>query len=39
LGLSVVGGLILSIRIFRMNMLMTGKRPSLREVFQGLKET
>lgn len=39
LGLSVVGGLILSIKIFRMNMLMHGKRPSLREVIQGLKET
>jgi len=39
LGLSVVGGLFLSIKIFRMNMLMHGKRPSLREVFQGLKET
>jgi len=39
LGLSVLGGLILSIKIFRMNMLMHGKRPSIREVIQGLKET
>jgi ABC-2 type transport system permease protein len=39
LGLSVIGGLYLSIKIFRMNMLMHGKRPSLREVFQGLKKT
>ena len=37
--LSVAGGLHLSIKIFRMNMLMHGKRPSLREVFQGLKKT
>ena len=34
---SVVGGLYLSIKIFRLNMLMHGKRPGIREIFQGLK--
>ena len=37
LGLSVIVGLFLSIKIFRMFMLMYGKRPSLAEIIQGLK--
>lgn len=39
LGLSIVGGLSLSIKIFRMNMLMHGKRPRLKEIFLGLKNS
>ena len=36
LGLSVVVGQFLSIKIFRMFMLMHGKRPGLEEIIQGL---
>jgi glucan biosynthesis protein C len=39
LALSIVGGLSLSIRIFRMHMLMYGKRPSLAQLVQSLKES
>ncbi|MGB2965368.1 MAG: ABC transporter permease [Anaerolineales bacterium] len=39
LGLSIIVGLYLSIRIFRMFMLMYGKRPNLGEIIQGLKAT
>ncbi len=37
LGLSVIVGLFLSTKIFRMFMLMYGKRPSLAEIIRGLK--
>jgi ABC-2 type transport system permease protein len=37
LGLSVIAGLFLSIKIFRMFMLMYGKRPSVREMIRSLK--
>ncbi|TFG48054.1 MAG: ABC transporter permease, partial [Anaerolineales bacterium] len=37
LALSVLGGFILSTKIYRMFMLMYGKRPSLKEIFRGLK--
>jgi len=37
LGLSVLVGLTLSIKIFRLFMLMYGKRPGLAEIVQGLK--
>ena len=37
LGLSIIVGLFLSIKIFRMFMIMYGKRPSLAEIIQGLK--
>jgi len=37
LGLSIVAGLFLSIKIFRMYVLMYGKRPSFAEIIQGLK--
>jgi ABC-2 type transport system permease protein len=37
LGLSVIVGLFLSIKIFRLFMLMYGKRPSLAEMIRGLK--
>jgi ABC-2 type transport system permease protein len=37
LALSIVVGLFLSIKIFRVYMLMYGKRPSLREIIQSLK--
>ena len=37
LGLSVIVGLFLSIKIFRMFMLMYGKRPGLTEIIQVLK--
>jgi peptidoglycan/LPS O-acetylase OafA/YrhL len=36
--LSIVGGLSLSIRLFRMHMLMYGKRPGLKQLVQSLKE-
>ena len=39
LALSIVGGLTLSIRIFRMHMLMYGKRPSLAQLVQSLRES
>ena len=39
LGLSIIVGLYLSIRIFRMFMLMYGKRPNLGEIIQGLKSS
>jgi ABC-2 type transport system permease protein len=38
LALSIVGGLSLSIRLFRMHMLMYGKRPGLAQIIQSLKE-
>jgi len=37
LGLSVIAGLFLSIKIFRMFMLMYGKRPSVTEIVRSLK--
>lgn len=37
LGLSVIVGLFLSTKIFRVFMLMYGKRPALAEIIQGLK--
>ena len=37
LTLSIVGGLFIAIRIFRIYMLMYGKRPSLAEIFQSLR--
>ena len=37
LGLSIIGGLFLSIKIFRMNMLMVGKRPGFAEIIHSLK--
>ena len=37
LGLSVIAGLNLAIRIFRVNMLLHGKRPSLSEIVQNLR--
>jgi len=37
LGLSIIVGLFLSIKIFRMNMLMHGKRPSFAEIIHSLK--
>jgi ABC-2 type transport system permease protein len=39
LAFSIVGGLSLSIKIFRMHMLMAGKRASLAQLVQTLKET
>jgi glucan biosynthesis protein C len=38
LALSIVGGLSLSIKLFRVHMLMVGKRPSLAQLVQSLKE-
>ena len=38
LALSIVVGLVLSIKIFRMHMLMYGKRPKLGQLIQSLKE-
>ena len=35
--LSIIGGLFLSIKIFRMNMLMHGKRPGFAEIIRSLK--
>jgi len=35
--ISIVGGFIISIKIFRMHMLMHGKRPGLSEIRQNLK--
>jgi ABC-2 type transport system permease protein len=35
--ISIVLGLILSIKIFRVYMLMYGKRPGLREIYASLK--
>jgi ABC-2 type transport system permease protein len=35
--LSIIGGLILTIKIFRMYMLMYGKRPSIGELYRSLK--
>ena len=37
LGLSIIAGLYISIKIFRTFMLMYGKRPGLAEILQGLK--
>ena len=37
LGLSIIAGLFLSIKIFRMHMLMHGKRTSIREIIRSLK--
>jgi len=39
LGLSIIGGLTFSINIFRMNMLMHGKRPGFKEIIQSMKHT
>jgi ABC-2 type transport system permease protein len=36
--LSIVAGLFLSIKIFRMHMLMYGKRPGLKQLVQSLRE-
>jgi len=38
LALSIVGGLSLSIRLFRMHMLMHGKRPTIAQLAQSLRE-
>ena len=38
LALSIVVGLFLSIKIFRVHMLMVGKRPSIAQLVQSLKE-
>jgi ABC-type Na+ efflux pump permease subunit len=38
LALSIVGGLFLSIRLFRVHMLMYGKRPSLAQIASSLRE-
>jgi len=38
LALSIAGGLSFSIRIFRMHMLMHGKRPTIAQLAQSLKE-
>ena len=37
LGLSIIAGLFLSIKIFRMYMLMYGKRPGFRDIIHSLK--
>jgi ABC-2 type transport system permease protein len=37
LGLSVIAGLFLSVKIFRIFMLMYGKRPSVKEIIRSLK--
>ena len=37
LGLSIIGGLFLAIKIFRVNMLMHGKRPSFAEIIRSLR--
>jgi ABC-2 type transport system permease protein len=39
LGFSVIAGLFLSIKIFRMFMLMYGKRPSVTEIIRSMKAT
>ena len=36
--LSIIGGLNIVIKIFRMYMLMYGKRPSIREIYRNLKK-
>ena len=36
--ISIVAGLFLAIKIFRMHMLMYGKRPRIAEIIRGLKE-
>ena len=38
LGLSIVVGLLLSIKIFRVHMLMHGKRPGFRDIMRSLKD-
>ena len=38
LAISVIVGFYLSVKIFRVQMLMHGKRPGLREIFASLKE-
>jgi ABC-2 type transport system permease protein len=35
--LSIVGGLYLAIKVFKLYMLMYGKRPGLGEIFRNLK--
>jgi len=35
--ISIVGGLLLSIKVFRMHMLMHGKRPGIAEIRLNLK--
>jgi ABC-2 type transport system permease protein len=37
--LSIIVGLFLAIRVFRMYMLMYGKRPGFREIYRNLKNT
>lgn len=39
LGLSVVAGLLLAVKIFRVYMLMYGKRPGIADIFRGLKNS
>lgn len=38
LGLSIIGGLFLAIKIFRVNMLMHGKRPGFAEIIRSLRK-
>jgi ABC-2 type transport system permease protein len=37
LGLSIIGGLLLAIKVFRLHLLMYGKRPSFGEIIHNLK--
>ena len=37
LGLSIIGGLLLAIKVFRVHLLMYGKRPSFGEIIHNLK--
>ena len=39
LGLSIVVGLRLAIKVFRLHMLMGGSRPGIREIIRGLRQT
>lgn len=36
--ISIIGGLYLSIKLFRMNMLMHGKKPTIKEIISNLKK-
>lgn len=38
LGLAIIGGLTFSIKVFRVNMLLHGKRPGFREIIQSMKQ-
>lgn len=38
LGVSIVAGMIVAIKVFRLHMLSSGKRPSLKEIARGLRE-